>query len=251
MMNPTVHTFDIIPAIDLRGGCAVRLYQGDYSRETVFSRDPVAVALEWEKKGAKRLHVVDLDGAATGEVCHWDVIHEISRKVHVPVQVGGGVRDMATAEKLLSVGVKRVILGTVAVEDPAFVAEACRRLGDAIIVSIDARDGCASTRGWKTPTTIKAVDLAESMLKSGATRMIYTDIASDGTLGAPNFKGIQEMLSKVSLPVVAAGGISSVEHVRKLKDIGVEGAILGRALYTGAIDLAEAIRVCSWGSARC
>ncbi|MDO8473164.1 MAG: 1-(5-phosphoribosyl)-5-[(5-phosphoribosylamino)methylideneamino]imidazole-4-carboxamide isomerase [Dehalococcoidia bacterium] len=250
-MARNTQIFDVIPAIDLRGGRCVRLYQGDYARETVFSDDPAAMAAAWEKQGAKRLHIVDLDGAAAGVVCHWDVISDITRKVHIPVQVGGGVRDMGTAEKLLSIGVKRVILGTVAVEDPELVAEACNRLGDAVVVSVDARDGYASTRGWKKPTRVKAVDLAELMEKAGARRIIYTDIASDGTLGQPNFKGIEEMLSRVSLPVLAAGGISSVEHVRKLKEIGVEGAILGRALYTGAIDLNEALLVSKMGQTSC
>ncbi len=234
---------EIIPAIDLRGGKCVRLYQGDYERETVFSDDPVSVALRWQSEGAKRLHLVDLDGAARGELCNLDAIERIAAAVEIPVQVGGGVRSLETIEQLLKLGVGRAILGTVAVEDPGLVEEACQRLGEQIIIGIDARDGRVATRGWLQQSTITAGELAARMVGLGARRFIYTDISRDGTLTSPNFEAVAELLSQVSVPVIAAGGISSVEHLTRLAALGVEGAIVGRAIYTGDVKLGEAIRV--------
>jgi len=234
---------EIIPAIDLRGGKCVRLYQGDYEKETVFSDDPVSVALRWQSEGAKRLHLVDLDGAARGELCNLDAIERIAAAVEIPVQVGGGVRSLETIEQLLDLGVGRAILGTVAVEDPGLVEEACQRLGEQIIIGIDARGGRVATRGWLEQSTITAGELAARMVGLGARRFIYTDISRDGTLTSPNFEAVAELLSQVSVPVIAAGGISSVEHLTRLAALGVEGAIVGRAIYTGDVKLAEAIRV--------
>jgi len=234
---------EIIPAIDLRGGKCVRLYQGDYEKETVFSDDPVSVALRWQSEGAKRLHLVDLDGAARGELCNLDAIEKIAAAVEIPVQVGGGVRSLETIEQLLDLGVGRAILGTVAVEDPGLVEEACQRLGEQIIIGIDARDGWVATRGWLQQSTITAGELAARMVGLGARRFIYTDISRDGTLTSPNFEAVAELLSQVSVPVIAAGGISSVEHLTRLAALGAEGAIVGRAIYTGDVKLAEAIRV--------
>jgi len=234
---------EIIPAIDLRGGKCVRLYQGDYGKETVFSDDPLSVALRWQSEGAKRLHLVDLDGAARGELCNLDAIERIATAVEIPVQVGGGVRSLETIEQLLELGVGRAILGTVAVENPDLAEEACQRFGDQIIIGIDARDGRVATRGWLQQSTITAGELAARMVGLGARRFIYTDISRDGTLTSPDFEAVAELLSQVSVPVIAAGGISSVAHLTRLAALGAEGAIVGRAIYTGDVRLEEAIKV--------
>jgi phosphoribosylformimino-5-aminoimidazole carboxamide ribotide isomerase len=233
---------EIIPAIDLRNGKCVRLYQGDYEKETVFSDDPVSVALRWQSEGAKRLHLVDLDGAARGELCNLDAIEKIATAVEIPVQVGGGVRSLETIEQLLELGVGRAILGTVAVEDPGLAEEACQRFGDQIIIGIDARDGRVATRGWLQQSKVTAGELAARMVGLGARRFIYTDISRDGTLTSPNFEAVAEFLSQVSVPVIAAGGISSVEHLPRLAALGAEGAIVGRAIYTGDVKLEEAVK---------
>jgi phosphoribosylformimino-5-aminoimidazole carboxamide ribotide isomerase len=232
---------EIIPAIDLRNGKCVRLYQGDYEKETVFSDDPVSVALRWQSEGAKRLHLVDLDGAAKGELCNLDAIERIATAVEIPVQVGGGVRSLETIEQLLGLGVGRAILGTVAVEDPGLAEEVCRRFGEQIAIGIDARDGWAATRGWLQQSKVTAGELAVRMVGLGARRFIYTDISRDGTLTSPNFEAVAELLSQVSVPVIAAGGISSVEHLTRLAALGAEGAIVGRAIYTGDINLKNAL----------
>ncbi len=233
---------EIIPAIDLRNGKCVRLYQGDYEKETVFSDDPVSIALRWQSEGARRLHLVDLDGAAKGELRNLDAIEKIVTAVDIPVQVGGGVRSLETIEHLLNLGVGRAILGTVAVENPELVDKACRRYGEQIIIGIDARDGWVATRGWLQQSSTTAGELAARMIGLGARRFIYTDIGRDGTLTSPNFEAVAELLSQVSIPVIAAGGISSVEHLTRLAKLGVEGAIVGRAIYTGDVKLTEAIR---------
>jgi len=232
---------EIIPAVDIKGGKCVRLYQGDYSQETVFFNDPAAVALKWESLGARRIHLVDLDGAAVGKVCNLAVIEAIAKQVRVPVQLGGGIRDEGTVSKLLGMGVSRAILGTVAVEQPELLKELCRKFGGAIIVGIDARDGLVATRGWLKGTEMKALDLGKKMVQLGVKRIIYTDIKRDGTLTEPNYDEIAEMVKGVRARIIAAGGISALEHLTKLEKLGVEGAIIGKALYTGNIDLKEAL----------
>jgi len=234
---------EIIPAIDIRGGKCVRLYQGDYNQETIFSEHPVAVALDWRAQGARRLHLVDLDGAASGEVYNVAVIEAIVKQVSLPVQLGGGVRDEATVGRLLDIGVGRVIVGTVAVEQPELVERLCRRFGEAIVVGIDARDGHIATHGWQVGTKVTALELGQRMADVGVRRLIYTDIKRDGTLSEPNFEGVAEMIDGVSVAVIAAGGISSLTHLRKLEELGVEGAIVGKALYTGDINLREALAI--------
>ena len=232
---------EVIPAIDLRNNRCVRLYQGDYRRETVFSEDPVGVALHWQSLGAGRLHVVDLDGAAKGEPQQMDVIRSLVGAVRIPVQVGGGIRRLDTIEQLLEAGVNRVILGTAAVENIQLVTEACREMGEAIIIGLDAKDGHIATWGWQEGSAITPVELIRKTAALGAKRFIYTDVQRDGTLTQPNFEALADLVSQTALPVIAAGGISSVAHLRQLSRIGVEGAILGRALYTGDIDLQEAL----------
>ncbi len=232
---------EIIPAIDIRAGQCVRLYQGDYAAETVYSTNPVAKAHEWVSRGASRLHVVDLDGAAHGTSANLQIISEITHSVMAPVQVGGGVRCIGDIENLFKAGVDRVILGTVAVEDQELVREACRRFGDSIIVGIDAKDGKVAIRGWQQTTEVTVVALARDMLRCGVRRFIYTDISRDGTLTEPNFCGIYELISSVRTPVIASGGISRPIHLKVLKKLGIEGAIIGKALYTGDIDLKSVI----------
>jgi len=233
---------EIIPAIDLRNGKCVRLYQGDYGKETIFSGDPVSVALRWQSEGARRLHIVDLDGAAKGEPVNLETIKDIIAAIDIPVQVGGGIRSIETIEQLFAAGVERAILGTAAVEKPDLVKEACQRFSDRIIISIDAKDRMVATRGWLQKSTVTAGELASKMIELGVMRFIYTDISRDGTLTSPNFEAIAELLSQVNVPVIAAGGISSVYHLTKLAGLGIEGAIVGKAIYTGDVKLGEGFK---------
>ena len=207
----------------------------------MFSDDPLDVALKWQSMGAPRLHIVDLDGAASGEPRNLDIIKEIAKAVLIPTQLGGGIRHLETIEQVLKAGVERVILGTAAVENPNLVTRACQRFRDAIIIGIDARDGFVATHGWLQDTEMTSVALAESMVQLGARRFIYTDISRDGTLTEPNFSAIAEMIDTIRLPVIAAGGISSLSHLRMLNKLGAEGAIVGKALYTGDINLKQAL----------
>ncbi len=233
---------EIIPALDLRQGKCVRLYQGDYGKETVFSHEPVAVALRWQAQGAERLHLIDLDGAAEGRLCNEPTIKEILKAVTLQVQIGGGIRQLETIYKLLSLGASRVILGTAAIEDRELVTEACRRFGENIVIAIDAEDGYVKSHGWRKGSTTTAEELINRMADLGARRFIYTDISRDGTLTEPNFDAIANLVSQTSLPIIASGGISNIAQLKRLAQIGVEGAIVGRALYTGDVDLKEASR---------
>jgi phosphoribosylformimino-5-aminoimidazole carboxamide ribotide isomerase len=199
------------------------------------------VALKWQAKGASKLHIVDLDGAASGEIANIDIIQNIASAMLIPTQLGGGMRDIETIQKILTMGIERVILGTVAVENPRLVEEACKRFNDYIIVSIDARDGFLATRGWVQETSLTTVKFAQQMADLGVRRFIYTDIVRTGTLSEPNFSAISELVNSTKLPVIAAGGITSILHLKMLKQLGVEGAIVGKALYTGDINLKAAI----------
>ena len=232
---------EIIPAIDLRDGKCVRLYQGDYDRETVYSDDPIAMAKHWQSLGATRLHVVDLDGAKAGKPMNTIVIKDIVQALNIPVELGGGIRDIEAVGQLLNLDIQRVILGTVAVENPSLVQKACARYGERIVIGIDADDGYVKTRGWKEKSSITAIDLAKQMETLGASRFIYTDISRDGTLTEPNFESTAQLQSSINSPVIASGGIASVEHLLQLQQLGVEGAITGQALYTGNLDLKDAI----------
>jgi phosphoribosylformimino-5-aminoimidazole carboxamide ribotide isomerase len=207
----------------------------------VFSDDPLDVALQWQSMGAPRLHIVDLDGAADGEPRNLNIIQEIANALLIPTQLGGGIRRLLTIEELLKAGIERVILGTAAVNNRGLVAEACRFFRESIVISIDAREGYVATHGWLQDTELTAVELAESMAQLGVRRFIYTDISRDGTLTEPNFSAIAEIINTIRLPVIAAGGISSLNHLMMLEKLGVEGAIVGKALYTGDIDLKQAL----------
>jgi phosphoribosylformimino-5-aminoimidazole carboxamide ribotide isomerase len=209
----------------------------------VFSADPVAMAHRWQAEGASRLHLVDLDGARAGCLANLEVIYTIARAVSIPVEVGGGIRTLTVISDLLAGGVSRVVLGTVAVEDPALVQEACARYGEAIVVGIDARAGRVATRGWRAGTDIEAVAFAREMVKLGVPRIIFTDIARDGTLTEPNFSSVYDMVSHVAVPLIAAGGVTSIRHIELLHQLGVEGAIVGRAIYTGDLNLGAAVNL--------
>ncbi|UCE97377.1 MAG: 1-(5-phosphoribosyl)-5-[(5-phosphoribosylamino)methylideneamino]imidazole-4-carboxamide isomerase [Dehalococcoidia bacterium] len=234
---------EIIPAIDIKDGRCVRLYQGDYTLETVYSNNPVEMAIRWQSLGATRLHIIDLDGADLGVSRNLRTITQINDAVWIPLQVGGGIRTMEAIGKLLKMGIDRVILGTVAIENTELVKEACRRFGNSIIIGIDTREGRVATRGWKTETEITATELAMSMAKLGAKRFIYTDISRDGTLTEPNFLTIFELIDSIRYPVIASGGVSSIVHLKLLDRLGVEGAIIGKALYTGDINLDIALKM--------
>jgi phosphoribosylformimino-5-aminoimidazole carboxamide ribotide isomerase len=234
---------EIVPAIDLRHGACVRLYQGDYSREEVFDTDPVAVAGRWRDAGAHMLHVVDLDGAAAGEVVNRDAIAAILATPGVSVEVGGGIRTFADADWLVSNGAARVILGTVAVEEPDLVRRLVGAFGGAVVVSLDARDGRMATRGWLVDTQVDVSELCRAMREAGVSRFIYTDVKRDGTLTAPNFEAIGRLVRSTDAPVAAAGGITTLEDIARLRDVGAAGAILGKSIYTGSIDLRMAIEL--------
>ena len=236
---------DVIPAIDLLEGRCVRLYQGDYAQSQTFDENPVAVARQWAEQGAARLHVVDLDGAKAGHPVNQRSIEAIVRAVDIPVQVGGGLRSRQSINDLLSLGVQRTILGTVAVEQPDLVAQLCQEFPNQIVVGIDARNGRVATRGWLETAEILATDLAQKIAQAGVAAIIYTDIHRDGTLQGPNLDALRELASTISTPIIASGGVSSTIDLLSLlalETIGVTGAIVGRALYTGDIDLKEALR---------
>ena len=233
---------EVIPAIDLRDGKCVRLTQGDYDRETVFSDDPIAVAERWVVSGARRIHVVDLDGARDGVRANAAVVERIAREADVPLQVGGGIRTADDAAGLIDLGVDRVIFGTAAVETPAEVESAVARLGpEHVVVGLDARDGFISTRGWLENTGLSALDLVQDMAARGVTRYLHTDVGRDGTLTGPNVDAIEDILSNVRISLVAAGGFAELSHLAEVAKIGVEAVVIGTAIYTGAIDFEDAV----------
>jgi phosphoribosylformimino-5-aminoimidazole carboxamide ribotide isomerase len=233
---------EVIPAIDLKDGRCVRLFQGDYQRETVYSDDPVATALAWQDKGATRLHLVDLDGAAQGRPVNLAITARIISSLSIPVQVGGGIRDLATAGSLLDAGAQRVVIGTAAVEQPGMLAELCHaRGGDKVVVAVDARDGLVAIKGWTEQSELSSLQLARRVALDGVERLLYTDISRDGTMTEPNFDATADLARDSGLAVLASGGVTTVEHIRRLSGTGVEGVIVGRALYDNAFSLAEAI----------
>ncbi|SFB54765.1 1-(5-phosphoribosyl)-5-[(5-phosphoribosylamino)methylideneamino] imidazole-4-carboxamide isomerase [Cohnella sp. OV330] len=236
--------FIIYPAIDIRGGKAVRLVQGDYNRETVYNDDPVSAAKDWEAKGGEWVHLVDLDGAKAGHPVNDELIGRIARAVQVPVQVGGGLRTEADVERLLSLGVSRVILGTAAIEDRAFVSKVLAKYGGKVAIGIDARDGFVATRGWLETSQVRAEDLAKELAAEGAETFIFTDISRDGMMGGPNVEAIVRLAQISGRTVIASGGVSKPEDLANLSKHaadGVGGAIVGKALYTGSISLSEAV----------
>jgi phosphoribosylformimino-5-aminoimidazole carboxamide ribotide isomerase len=233
----------VIPALDLRGGRCVRLYQGDPARETVYSDDPVEVARQWEQLGARLLHVVDLDGAFAGHSVNSEATAAIGGALRIPFQLGGGIRSRGAVEQALAAGAFRVILGTMAVAQPQLARELVEEYGERIVIGIDAREGVVAVKGWAEASALSAADLACRVESWGAREIIYTDIQRDGTLAGPNLQGLEEILKAATLRVVVAGGISSREDLAALKPYAprVRGVIIGQAFYTNRITLQEAL----------
>lgn len=232
----------IYPAIDVKDGRCVRLVQGKFSDVTVYSDNPVEMALKWESEGARYLHIIDLDGARMGKPQNFRIISDIAARLGIPVQVGGGIRSIDTIELMISRGVERVILGTSAVNDPELVKSALRTFDKNIVIGIDARDGMVAVEGWEKTSNFTAVDFAKKMEDTGAKTIIYTDISRDGMLTGPNLKAMEEMARSVGIEVIASGGVGKLVDIVNLKDTGVAGVVVGKALYTGDVDLAEAIK---------
>ena len=234
----------IFPAIDIRGGKCVRLFKGDFAQETVFSDKPEEMAAKWEAQGGKFLHLVDLDGALAGKSVNLDVVKKIVDTVSIPVELGGGIRTMENIDEVLSLGVQRVILGSVAVKNPALVKEACQKYGDRVVVGIDAKDGIVAVDGWGVSGDVEVTVLAKEMAKAGVKTIIYTDISRDGTLSGVNVEATARLARESGIKVVASGGVKSLDDIKALlpyeKD-GIEGVIVGKSIYTGSLDLQEAV----------
>jgi phosphoribosylformimino-5-aminoimidazole carboxamide ribotide isomerase len=232
---------ELWPAIDLRGGNCVRLLQGDYAKETVFGSDPVAMVSRFLAGGAKRLHIVDLDGAKAGSAVQADLVRRMATAAGIPCQIGGGIRTVETAEAYLDAGLARVILGSVAVEDPALLERLAVAHPGQIVLGLDARDGRVATRGWIDTSLLLAVDVARRHADLPLAAIVYTDIATDGTLAGPNVAALEEMLAASSAPVIASGGIATLDDIRRVAAIGCAGCIVGRALYDDAFTLPDAL----------
>jgi phosphoribosylformimino-5-aminoimidazole carboxamide ribotide isomerase len=236
----------IIPAIDLKEGQCVRLSQGQMDRATVYSQNPAEVAKRWESTGAQRLHIVDLDGAISGKPKNKDVIRSIRSAISIPVQLGGGIRDIKTIDEYLAAGIDDIILGTAAIKNPELLEKSCKMFPGKIIIGIDARNDRVSVQGWTEKTEMSAVDFAQQLDSSAVSAIIFTDIKRDGMLVGPNIESTAQLAKAVAIPVIASGGVSCIEDIKRLLEIesfGVKGIIIGRALYTGDIDLRECIEL--------
>ena len=233
---------EVIPAIDLKDGACVRLYQGDFEQETVFSHDPVEIALNWSRAGAPRIHIVDLDATQGGNRSNNHIIRNIQEHVPTPLQVGGGLRTQDAVHALFDLGVDRIVIGTLAIENPKVIESLCLEWGaERIVIALDARNGEIAIKGWTEGTSIRTLDLAKRMIGIGVERFLYTDISRDGTMNAPNFDAIKDLVQGTSKSILASGGVSSIDDILHLDRIGAEGTIVGTALYTGTIDLQGAI----------
>lgn len=233
----------VYPAIDIRGGHCVRLVEGDFARETIYDADPVHAARRWVEAGARWLHVVDLDGAVGGVPTNWNSIAAIRAAVDTPIQVGGGLRRLKDIDAVFAAGINRAILGTVALREPELVREAVQRWGDAIAVGLDAREGRLATDGWLGQSDALAIDVARRLADAGVQHFIFTDISRDGTLAGPNLTTLGELVAALETDVIASGGISSIDDLHAAANAGACGAIIGRAIYDGKINLSEAIAV--------
>jgi len=234
----------IYPAIDLFEGKAVRLKRGDYEQMTIYNDNPLSVALGFKKSGASALHVVDLEGAKSGEPANFEIIKEIASETGLFIQVGGGIRTNETIEQYLAAGIKRVILGTAAVSTPGFLQEAVDKYGEAIAVSVDIKDGFVAIKGWTEVSSQNAVSFCESVDKLGVKTLICTDISKDGMLSGTNIELYKTLKQKISIGIIASGGVSTFDEITTLNKIGIDGTILGKALYTGDIDLTKAVALC-------
>jgi phosphoribosylformimino-5-aminoimidazole carboxamide ribotide isomerase len=235
----------IWPAIDLRGGKCVRLKQGDYQRETTYGDDPAEMARRWVDQGAECLHLVDLDGARDGSNANLPAVEAILAAVSVPCELGGGIRDEATIERLLGIGLARLVVGTRALKEPDWFRAVCRQYPNQLALGIDAKDGLVATDGWLKTSTTPAIDLARQFASEPLAAIIYTDIAKDGMLQGPNLDAMAEMNAAASIDVIASGGVTSAADVRRLAEIGLAGCIIGRALYEGNLSLPEALAAAS------
>jgi phosphoribosylformimino-5-aminoimidazole carboxamide ribotide isomerase len=236
----------IIPAIDLKEGQCVRLSQGQMDRATVYSQNPAEVARRWESTGAQRIHIVDLDGAVSGKPKNKNVIRSIRSAISIPVQLGGGIRDIKTIDEYLAAGIDDIILGTAAIKNPELLEKSCKMFPGKIIIGIDARNDRVSVQGWTEETEISAIDFAQQLDSSAVSAIIFTDIKRDGMLVGPNIESTTQLAKAVAIPVIASGGVSCIEDIKRLLEIesfGVKGIIIGRALYTGDIDLRECIEL--------
>ena len=236
----------IIPAVDVKNGKCVRLFQGRMDSETIFSNNPAAMAKKWQEEGAEIIHVVDLDGAFEKSPQNLDAIKSIVESIHVPVQLGGGIRNIDTIKLYIDIGIKRVIIGTEAINNPQLVKDACKEFPDQIVVGIDARNGLVAIEGWTQTTQIKAVDLAKKFEDCGVVAINFTDIHRDGMQTGTNIEETRRLAEAVSIPVIASGGVSTIEDIKNLlplEEAGVIGVITGRALYSGTLNLKEAIEV--------
>lgn len=234
---------NIYPAVDIKDGKCVRLEQGDMNKAVVYDDIPARMAVKWERLGAACLHVVDLNGAFNGKPRNIKAVKDIIKSVDIPVQLGGGIRDMETIDYFLDLGVSRVILGTAALKDAVFVERAVKTYPSGIVIGIDARDGLVAVEGWRETSGINALVFAKRMEDMGVKTVIFTDIWRDGMLKGPNFASTAELIQNTSLEVIASGGISRIEHLVKLKKMGASGAVVGRSIYTGGIDLREALEM--------
>ncbi len=236
----------IYPAVDIRGGKCVRLYQGEFDKEKVYSGKPYEMARKWENQGAEFLHLVDLDGALSGSPQNIEAVRKIAESVKIPSELGGGIRTFESLTEVLSLGIERAILGTVIVKDLDFVKRACHEFGDRVVAGIDVRHGQVSVDGWSQTTELNAIDVAKELQSLGIRRIIYTDILSDGALRGINFQAFKNLAESLDIPITASGGVTTLEDIVRLKELeslGVDGVIIGKALYEGRISLREAIEV--------
>ncbi|MBI6874678.1 1-(5-phosphoribosyl)-5-[(5-phosphoribosylamino)methylideneamino]imidazole-4-carboxamide isomerase [Clostridium aciditolerans] len=234
----------IFPAIDLRDGKCVRLYQGKFEESEVVGEDPLKIAISFKESGAKYIHMVDLDGALNGEIKNLKVISEVVKTVGIPIELGGGIRDMETVDMLIEAGVSRVILGTAALKNPQFVMEAVKKYGEKIAVGIDAKNKKVAVNGWLNVSNVDYIDFAKEMEKIGVETIIFTDISKDGTLQGPNLEQLDKIQNSVSCNIIASGGIKDIEDLKTINKMGIYGAITGKAIYCGNIDLQKAIEIC-------
>lgn len=237
----------LFPAIDIRNGKCVRLIQGDYDKEIIYGDSPTEMALEWERQGAEYLHLIDLDGAKSGNSSNRLAIQAVARGVSIPVQVGGGIRSMEIIDDHIENGVSRVIIGTAAISDKTFLEEAVTKYGDKIAVSIDARNGFVATDGWTETSDIQAIDLLKKLEKLGVKTVIYTDIFKDGMMQGPNFVELKAIDEATSIDVIASGGVSTTDNIEKLRTMDLYGAIIGKALYDGNLSLEKLMEAKSSG----
>lgn len=236
----------VIPAVDIKDGLCVRLKQGEMSKATIYSENPAEMAVSWYEQGAERIHLVDLNGAIDGKPVNKDAIKEIVKAVPVPLELGGGIRNIETIEAYLDLGIHQVILGTVAYRDPDFVRLACKKYPEKIILGIDAKQGCVAIEGWTESTDLDPIEMAKSFESDGLAAVIYTDILRDGMSTGPNIKATETLAKAVNIPVIASGGISDIKDIEALLPLsqhGIMGAITGRALYEGTLNLSEAVNL--------